>query len=196
VGSAVPYAIEGVGAIATQATTNVIHGPNGLRLLQLGFDPTQVLTSTLALDAHPENRQVFILDATGRTAAHTGSKNQDWKGAVVQTNLIAGGNGVDGPQVIDAMVRVFNEFEHESLAERLICAIDAGEEAGGCIEPDHTAALLVVGVEDELKIYLRPVLSLRVDYSMEPTKQLRVIFESYKAWITARRTEQQSVRGY
>jgi uncharacterized Ntn-hydrolase superfamily protein len=192
----VPHAIEGVGAIATQATTNVIHGSNGLRLLKLGFTPEQVLTSTLALDAHPDHRQVFILDAHGRTAVHTGTQNKPWKGTVVETNFIAGGNAVDGPQVIDAMVSTFIELEQESLAERLICAIDAGEEAGGCINPDHTAALLVVGIEDALKIFLRPVLNLRVDYSTEPTKQLREIFESYKAWITARRTEPESVRGY
>lgn len=196
VGSAVPYAEEGVGAVATQATTNVIHGNNSLRLLRMGFDPKTVLRSTLALGPHPEFRQVLIVDSQGRTAAHTGSRNKDWRGAVEGKNYVVGGNAIVGPRVIKAVVKTFEESEKEPLHERLVRAIDAGEEAGGCNEPDHTAALLVVGIEEELKTFLRPVLSLRVDCSDKPTKDLREIYESYKSWIGEQRGDPQNVRGY
>ena len=186
VGSAVPYAKAKVGAVATQATTNLFHGPNSLKLLQKGFEPRKVLQSTLALDPHPENRQIFIIDYQGRTAAHTGSANVEWRGQIEGENYVAGGNNVVGPETVDAMIRVFEETVGETLPMRLLLAVDAGEEAGGCKWPDHTAAILVVGIEPELELYERPILDLRVDSSENPTKDLLTYFEKYKKYIKER----------
>ena len=185
VGNSVPHAEEGVGAIATQHTTNIFHGTNGLRLLKLGFEPKKVLESTLAIDPHPELRQVLVIDSQGRTAAHTGSKNSPWCGHIEGDNYVAGGNILVGPGVLEAMVSTFEKSKKETLHERLIQVIDAGIEAGGCNEPDHTSALLVVGIEDELKLFYRPTLNLRIDYSpnAEPTKDLTTLYENYKEWI-------------
>jgi uncharacterized Ntn-hydrolase superfamily protein len=196
VGSAVPHAEEGVGAIATQATTNVLHGVNGLRLLKMGLAPEKVLQSTLALDPNPDFRQVLIVDSLGRTAAHTGRKNADWKGHIEGDNYVVGGNSVIGPGVLEAMEEIFNESIDEPLHERLLSAVDAGEEAGGCNNPDHTTALLVVGLEDELKIFSRPVLDLRVDSSDEPTKDLRRVYENYKKFISERRLLPRYIHGF
>ncbi|MCW3991849.1 MAG: DUF1028 domain-containing protein [Candidatus Bathyarchaeota archaeon] len=196
VGSAVPHAEEGVGAIATQATTNVFHGSNGLRLLKLGFEPRRVLESTLALDPHPEFRQVLIIDSRGRTAAHTGRENTDWKGHVEGEDYVVGGNNIVGPRVLEAMIRAFEGSGGEPLHERLLRAVEAGEEAGGCNRPDHTAALLVVGVEEEMKIYSRPALNLRVDSSDDPTKELRRVYESYGEFIGERRARRRNIRGF
>lgn len=196
VGSAVPHGEEGVGAIATQATTNVFHGVNGLRLLRMGFEPRRVLESTLDLDPHPEFRQILIIDAQGRTAAHTGSENTDWKGHLEGENYVAGGNNIVGPEVLEAMVRAFEDSGEEPLYERLLRAVEEGEEAGGCNRPDHTAALLVVGVEEKMKIFSRPSLNLRVDSSDDPTKELRKVYESYREFIKERRARLQSIRGF
>jgi len=196
VGSAVPHAEEGVGAVATQATTNVFHGRNGLRFLRMGFEPKRVLESTLALDPHPEFRQVLIVDTRGRTAAHTGSKTADWKGHMEGKNYVAGGNNVVGPHILEAMVGAFEGSEVKPLHERLLEVVEAGEEAGGCNRPDHTAALLVVGVEEEMKIFSRPVLDLRVDSSDEPTKELREVYDSYREFIEERRKLSRYIRGY
>lgn len=195
-GSAVPHGEEGVGAIATQATTNVLHGVNGLRLLRMGFEPRRVLESTLALDPHPEFRQVLVIDTQGRTAAYTGSANTDWKGHVEGKGYVAGGNNIVGPETLEAMTEAFEGSRGEPLQERLLQAVEAGEKAGGCNRPDHTAALLVVGVEEELKIFSRPALDLRVDSSDDPTGKLRRAYESYKDFIRERRATPRNVRGF
>ena len=191
VGSSVPHAEEDVGAIATQHSTNIFHGINGLRLLKLGFEPLQVLKSTLALDTHPELRQVLIVDRQGRTAAHTGDENTEWCGHIQGVNYVAGGNDLVGPEVLDAMISSFDDAEAEPLHERLVRAIDAGLVAGGCSSPDHTAALLVVGIEEDLKLFYRPKLSLRIDWSerAEPTRDLRRLYENYKEWIREMRSQ-------
>ena len=196
VGSAVPHAEEGVGAVATQATTNVFHGRNGLRLLRMGFEPKKALESTLMLDQHREFRQVLIVDAEGRTAAHTGSKTADWKGHMEGENYVAGGNNVVGPHILEAMIDAFEGSSDNPLYERLLQVVQAGEDAGGCNRPDHTAALLVVGVEDEMKIFSRPVLNLRVDSSDVPTEELREVFDNYKEFIDERRKLPRYIRGY
>lgn len=183
VGSVVPHVKEGVGAIATQATTNVLHGIIGLRLLSMGFEPSKALASTLALDNEPELRQVLIIDSKGRKAAHTGSLNIDWKGHILGENYIIGGNNIVGPEVLKRMSEAFESSREELIQERLLKAIEAGLEAGGCNHPDHTAALKVVGIEEELKLSWRPILDLRVDSSEEPIKELRNLYENYREWI-------------
>jgi uncharacterized Ntn-hydrolase superfamily protein len=196
VGSAVPHAEEGVGAVATQATTNVFHGRNGLRLLRMGFEPKRALESTLILDPHKEFRQVLIVNAEGRTAAHTGSKTADWKGHMEGENYVAGGNNVVGSHILEAMIDAFEGSSEEPLFERLLQVVQAGEDTGGCNRPDHTAALLVVGVEEEMKIFSRPVLDLRVDSSDVPTEELREVYDNYKAFIKERRKLPRYIQGY
>ena len=183
IGSAVPHAEEGVGAIATQHSTNIFHGFNGLRLLKYGYSPEKVLKSTLDLDPNPEIRQVFVINSEGLTAAYTGNENSPYCGHIIGKNYVAGGNIVVGPQVIEAMVDTFEKTEKDPLHERLVQVIDAGFNAGGCTRPDTTTALLVVGIEDELKLFHRPNLDLRIDYSDEPTKDLRNLYERYKKWV-------------
>lgn len=191
VGNSVPHAEEGVGAIATQHLTNIFHGVNGLRLLKMGFEPTAVLASSLALDNQPGQRQVFIVDSKGRTAAHTGNQNSPWCGHIEGNGYVAGGNILSGPKVLDDMEQRFHDTTKLPLHERLLQVIDAGWEAGGCNAPDHTAAIIVVGIEEEMKLSYRPTLNLRIDYSekAEPTKDLRKVYEDYKAWVAAMRAQ-------
>jgi len=196
VGSAVPHVEAGVGAVATQATTNVVHGDNCLRLLRMGFEPQMAIKSTLVLDPHPEHRQILVVDSQDRTASHTGSENEYWKGALEGKGYVVAGNGVASLKVAEAVVEMFKNLVSEALPERLVRAIDAGERAGGCTKPDHTAALLVVGMENAFKIFLRPVLDLRVDYSTEPTKDLLELYGQYKTWISERRKDPKQIRGY
>jgi len=190
VGNSVPHAKENVGAIATQHLTNIFHGTNGLHLLELGFHPKNVLQSSLALDSKPEQRQILIVDSKGNTAAHTGEKNSEWCGHIEGPGYAIGGNILSGPKVLEKMEESFKKTESNALHDRLILALDAGWEAGGCNAPDHTAALLVVGLEEEMKLSYRPILNLRVDYSeaATPTKDLRKIYENYKKWVFEMRT--------
>ena len=191
VGNSVPHAEEGVGAIATQHLTNIFHGVNGLRLLKMNFEPKALLASTLAVDNQPGQRQVFLVDSKGRTAGHTGDMNSPMCGHIEGDGYVAGGNILSDPKVLDDMTQKFLETASLPLHERLLQAIDAGWEAGGCNAPDHTAAIVVVGIEEDIKLSYRPTLNLRIDYSekAEPTKDLRRVYEDYKEWVADMRAQ-------
>src|ERR1700682_2074746 len=73
VGPTVPWAIAGVGAVATQSRVNVSYGPLGLEYLKAGYTPEQALKALTSGDPTPEIRQCAIVDAAGNGAAHTGA---------------------------------------------------------------------------------------------------------------------------
>lgn len=179
VGSVVPYAETGVGAIATQALTNVIYGTRGLELLRLGLSPQEALDKILREDPERESRQVIMIDAHGRTAAFTGKANVDWKGHLIGDNYVVAGNMLVRAQVIQAMAEAF-ETSGGELEERLLNALEAGQKAGGDKRGKRSAALLVMKRPEYKGI--RPFIDLRVDYHEDPVKELRRIFKAYKAW--------------
>jgi Uncharacterized conserved protein len=173
VGSRVPHVEAGVGAIATQAKTNVFYGINGLKLLKAGLFPQAALEAMLNKDPDRESRQVIIIGLEGRTAAFTGKETIGWKGHLVGKDYVAAGNMLAGSKVIGAMAQAFENSEGE-LAERLLKALEAGQEAGGDKRGRMSAALLVVGREQRGN---RPILDLRVDEHPNPVRELRRIFE-------------------
>jgi len=178
VGSVVPHVEEGVGAIATQAFTEVSYGIKGLQFLRMGFSPQTALKVMLNKDEDREKRQVTIIDKDGRTAAFTGKKTIDWKGHLIGKNYAVAGNMLVGSKVIEAMANKFENSEGE-LSERLMKALEAGQKAGGDKRGKVSAALLVVG---ERQVETRPFLNLRVDEHQDPVKELRRIYEAYKKW--------------
>ena len=173
VGSVVPHIEAGVGAIATQAQTNVFYGIEGLKLLKTGLPPQTALETMLQRDIDREKRQVIIIDAQGRTAAFTGRENVEWKGHMIGKNCAAAGNILTGSHVIKAMIETF-EATKGKLAERLLKALEAGQEAGGDKRGRMSAALLVAG--EQWISETRPVLDLRVDAHQDPVKELRRIY--------------------
>ena len=178
VGSVVPYAEEGVGAIATQAYTEISYGIKGLQLLKMGFSPQTALEVMLKEDENREKRQVTIIDKDGRTAAFTGKQTIDWKGHLVGKNYVVAGNMLVGSKVIEAMAKTFENSEGK-LAEILLKALEAGQKAGGDKRGKVSAALLIVG---EKQVETRPFLDLRVDKHQDPVKELIRIYEAYKKW--------------
>jgi len=178
VGSVVPHAEEGVGAIATQASTEISYGIKGLQLLKMGFSPQTALEAMLKEDKDRETRQVTIINKDGRTAAFTGKKTIDWKGHFTGKNYAVAGNMLVGSKVIEAMASTFENSEGE-LAERLLEVLEAGQKAGGDKRGKVSAALLVVG---ERQIETRPFLDLRVDEHQNPIEELRRIYEACKRW--------------
>jgi len=173
VGSRVPHVEAGVGAIATQANTNTLYGINGLKLLKTGLSPRAVLETMLKEDPKRESRQVIIIDKDGRTAAFTGKETIDWKGHLVGEDYVVAGNMLVGSQVIEAMAQTFEGSEGE-LAERLIKALEAGQEAGGDKRGRMSAALLIASQQ---RIETRLLLDLRVNKHPDPVGELRRIFE-------------------
>jgi len=172
VGSRVPHAEAGVGAIATQAYTNVSYGVEGLKLLKKGFSPHAALESMLKEDPDRELRQVIIIDRHGRTAAFTGKETIGWKGHLIGENYVAAGNMLVGGEVIEALAQAFESSLEGDLAERLMKALEAGQGAGGDRRGKASAALLVVGD--------RPTMDLRVDRHSEPVRELRRMFEEFR----------------
>jgi uncharacterized Ntn-hydrolase superfamily protein len=182
VGSRVPHAEAGVGAIATQAKTNISYWINGLKLLKAGLSPQAALETMLKEDPDRESRQVIIIDSEGRTAAFTGNETISWKGHLVGENYVVAGNMLVGSQVIDAMAQTFRDSEGE-LAERLLKALEAGQEAGGDKRGRMSAALLIA---DQQRIEPRLILDLKVDKHQDPVKELKKTFEK-RAAVTKRK---------
>ena len=176
VGSVVPHVEAKVGAIATQGQTNIFYGINGLKLMKMGFSPQTALDAMLKEDSKREKRQVAIIDKDGRTAAFTGKETLEWKGHLVGEDYVVAGNMLVGAQVIEAMAHTFENSKGD-LAERLLKALEAGQEAGGDRRGRASAALFVV---DKQPLPTRPFVDLRVDEHPNPVSELRRIWEDFK----------------
>lgn len=177
VGSVVPHAEANIGAIATQGWTDPSYGIEGLKLLKEGFSPREALDKLLKRDLRRESRQVSIMDARGRTAAHTGKNTVEWSGHAIGLDYVVAGNMLRGDSVLENMAEAF-ENSTGLLSDRILSALEAGEKAGGDRRGKVSAALLVVGGE---AMGPRPFIDLRVDYHREPIRELRMIFEAYKS---------------
>ncbi|HZT54049.1 MAG TPA: DUF1028 domain-containing protein, partial [Gaiellaceae bacterium] len=171
VGAVVPWAKAGVGAVATQAFTEPAYGPRGLKLLAAGADPAEALAALLGEDGLRDVRQVALLAADGRTAAHTGAACVPDCGHVARDGVSAQGNMLASPAVWHAAADTF-QATAGSLAERLLAALDAAEEAGGDFRGREAAALLVVSGDPGAEPWRREV-DLRVDDHPDPLGELR-----------------------
>ena len=140
---AVPFAKAGVGAVATQSFANSDFGTKGLKLLELGATPQEVLAIIGRDDADLQDRQVGIVDARGRAATFTGKKCFDWAGGRTGPDYAIQGNILVSEATVDAMEKAFLA-SRAPLAQRLLAAIKAGAEAGGDKRGRQSAALLVV----------------------------------------------------
>lgn len=173
VGSRVPHVEAGVGAIATQANTNVLYGIKGLELLKKGFSPQAILETLLEKDPEKESRQVIMIDKDGRTVAFTGKETIEWTGHLIGDDYVVAGNMLVGGKVIEAMAQTFESSEGE-LAERLLRALEAGQKAGGDKRGRMSTALLVASQQRGTG----SILDLRVDENRDPVRELRRIFEA------------------
>jgi uncharacterized Ntn-hydrolase superfamily protein len=179
VGAVVPWARSGVGAVATQAFANTTFGPRGLELLARGKSPEETLAELLAEDAGRASRQVGIVDARGRAAAHTGAECQAWAGHVTGEHFTAQGNILAGETVVAAMAEAFRETEG-MLGEKLMRAIEAGQAAGGDSRGMQSAAILIVKAGAGYGGFDDVYCDLRVDDHADPIRELRRIFDLWK----------------
>ena len=182
VGSVVPWARAGVGAIATQAAANTAFGSYGLDLLERGESAESVLARLLSTDSQPEMRQVAVVDARGRVAYHTGKNCEGYASGIVGPAFVVIGNDVTDTEVLNVMARAFRSHEG-SLAERLLAALEAGDEMGGDKRGREAASLLVVkggggymGGNDRL-------VDLRVDDHATPVRELKRLYAVHAAFF-------------
>jgi uncharacterized Ntn-hydrolase superfamily protein len=133
VGRAVPHVRAGIGAVCTQASTVVEYGPRGLDLMAKGVEPQAALQQLLSDDQQRESRQVGLIDMKGRSAAHTGKNNGNWAGSQQGRHYTVQANIMVGPEVVAAVAASFESTEGSGLplAERMILALEAGQQKGG-----------------------------------------------------------------
>jgi uncharacterized Ntn-hydrolase superfamily protein len=181
VGSLVPWAESGVGAVATQSFVDPSYGKLGLDLMRAGKSAPETLKGLLAADSNPGVRQVAMIDTEGRVAAHTGAKDIQFAGHVVGEGFSVQANLMASEKVWPAMAKAFRESKGD-LADRMLSALDAAEAAGGDVRGRQSAALVVVSGKPTGRSWLDRIFDLRVDDHPEPLKELRRLVRVQRAY--------------
>jgi uncharacterized Ntn-hydrolase superfamily protein len=176
VGSVVPWAEPGVGAIATQSYANPRYGPDGLALLREGRTAEEVVAALTSADNAREERQVGVVDGAGRAATFTGTGCHDWAGGRTDDGYAAQGNILVSSATVDALAATFESNAHLELAERLIECLAAAQAAGGDRRGQQSASLLVVEKDAGYAKLSDTVVDLRVDDHERPITELRRLF--------------------
>jgi uncharacterized Ntn-hydrolase superfamily protein len=143
VGSIVGWAEPGVGAVATQSFAEPSYGPLGLDRMRAGASAPDALAALLAEDSDREVRQVGMVDASGRSAAHTGARCVYASGHATADGATFQANMMERPAVWPAMAVAFASADGD-LADRLMAALRAAEAEGGDVRGRQSAALLIV----------------------------------------------------
>jgi uncharacterized Ntn-hydrolase superfamily protein len=184
VGSVVPWALAGVGAVATQANVNVGYGPRGIDLLRQGLSAQEVLKKLMEEDTFEgkDGRQVAIVDAHGNVAAYTGPNAPHWAGDRQGKTWSAQGNILVGPQVPESMGRAFESTQGE-LAEKLYAALKAGDDAGGDARGHQSASMLVVRKQGGRNINNDRYIYINVDDNSKPLAELRRLLSLNLAYL-------------
>lgn len=177
VGTRVPFARARVGAMLTQHRTDPRLGPRGLDLLASGCSAEETLAALIGSTPHIAWRQLAVMDASGRTAAHAGAHVKPHLGASHGRDCVAIGNILANDRVLPAMAERFAAAPASPLAARLIGALAAGLEAGGEHGPVRSAAVLVVAEQSF------PLVDLRVDAVDQPIAALAALWQEYIPWV-------------
>ncbi|MEJ7756370.1 MAG: DUF1028 domain-containing protein [Nocardioidaceae bacterium] len=185
VGSAVPAARIGLGAIATQSFCNTLYRRDGLELLASGRSAQQTLDELLAADDLREERQAGIVDGQGGSATWSGSGCLSWAGGVTDTGLAIQGNVLVGPEVVDQMYAAWRSGADLALPERLMATLAAGDAAGGDRRGRQSAALLVVSTSGSYTPGDDLAYDLRVDDHPDPVTELGRLLELHHVYFDA-----------
>ncbi len=177
-----PWVIGGLGAIATQAWANTSYGPRGLRLLEEGHEPGRVIETLTQSDEHNDQRQIGIVDSTGRSASFTGTKCLAWAGGLAQDNVAVQGNILAGPAVIENMAASFSTSSG-CLADRLLAALQAGQAAGGDRRGKQSSALYIGKPAGGYGGFNDRYIDLRVDDHPEPIDELARLLSLHKLYF-------------
>jgi uncharacterized Ntn-hydrolase superfamily protein len=181
VGSVVPWASPGVGAVATQSFAKVSYGPLGLELMRQGMTAAEALQELVDEDDQPALRQVAMVDADGGVAAHTGDRCVEFCGDVQGDQVSCQANMMVGDSVWPAMLDAFSSSGGD-LAERLFAALAAAEAEGGDARGRQSAALLVVPAPGEGVEPWETVFDVRVENHEAPIQELGRVLRYARAY--------------
>ena len=191
VGSIVTWAEAGVGAIATQSFVDPGYGPRGLALMKEGQAAPDALKALLASDAQREVRQVAMIDAQGRVAAHTGNMAIAAAGHRIGAQYSVQANLMDNDTVWPAMAEAFDRTKGD-LADRMLAALAAAQAAGGDIRGRQSAAILIVKAQSSGRPWAGAdrVFDLRVEDHPDPLGELRRLIRLQRAYDHANRGDE------
>lgn len=182
VGALVSWAEAGVGAVATQSFVDPSYGKLGLDLMRAGRTPPDALRALLAGDEGRDVRQVAMIDAQGKVAAHTGAKNIESAGHKTGDGFSVQANMMLNEKVWPAMAAAF-EKSRGDLAERMLAALEAAESVGGDIRGRQSAAIVVVSGKSTGKPWADRLLDLRVEDHPAPLVELRRLVTLQRAYL-------------
>ncbi len=185
VGSVVPWAQAGIGAIATQSMAEISYGPLGLELLKGGKSAQQTLDALLLADENREVRQVAIVDARGEVAVHTGKRCIAEAGHIIGAGFSVQANMMLNDRIPTAMAKAYEAAIQNGIAdlsERLLLALEAAQSAGGDIRGKQSAAIKVVGKDLSSKTWEGVQMELRVEDCPEPIPELRRVVNIHRAY--------------
>jgi len=185
VGSVVTWAEAGVGAVATQAFTEVGYGPRGLVLMREGKTAAEALDELVGADNGRDLRQVAMVDAQGHVAAHTGQLTIAEAGHIIGDGFSVQANMMLNATVWPAMDDAYRQSEGD-LAARMMAALEAAQQAGGDIRGTQSAALLIVNAEKTEPSWSGRLVDLRVDDSPNPLLELRRLLRIQQAYALMR----------
>lgn len=172
VGATVPAVVAGVGALVTQAHTNVTYRDRGLRSLRDGLTAARTVDLLVEADPGRDLRQVAVVAASGEAAAWTGSACSPAAGHLLGDGCVAVGNLLAGTHVLEAMMEAYGAAAG-SLATRLVAGLAAGEAVGGDRRGRQSAAVVVASGEAMIRLRTTGRVDLRVDDHTAPVAELQ-----------------------
>lgn len=182
VGPVVPWLEAGVGAIATQASVNISFGPIGLEMLRAGQTAEEVVASLTGGDPSSAIRQLGVVDAEGRAAAHTGADCIPACGHHVGDGYTVQGNLLERDTCWPAMADAYDSAlaRGEPFVERILLALEAAEGEGGDVRGRQSAAIMVVDGEVRPtswrgRLWGGRLMDLRIEDHADPVPELRRI---------------------
>ncbi len=182
VGSIVSWGKAGVGVVATQSFVNPAYGPEGLELMANGVSAEQALTQLVEEDEGRDYRQVAFLDANGNVSGFTGKNCVEAAEDLQGKNFSVQANMMVNDKVVPAMAEAFVRYSDYPLAERVVEALKAAQEAGGDIRGKQSAALMVVGPEKTENSWEDKKIDLRVDDHENPIQELSRLLKVARAY--------------
>src|ERR1700733_9494898 len=185
VGSMVPWARPGIGAVATQATAEASYGPLGLGLMAAGKSAEDALKALVTVDKGRDLRQVAFVDSKGTHSAHTGEKCCPAAGHTGGDQFSCQGNVMRSDSVWKEMAKEFTRNSKLEFANRLMAVLEAGHRAGGDIRGRQSAAILVVGGELAKNYWDGVILDLRVEDNPDPIPELKRLLRLHKSYTWA-----------
>ncbi|WP_404404634.1 DUF1028 domain-containing protein [Pelagibacterium halotolerans] len=174
VGSLVPHARAGAGALATQGYTNPFYAFDGLAALEDGEGAESIVTRLTRDDDGREGRQVIIIDRDGKTAGWSGRDLTPVVGMQLKTGVAVAGNLLANDRVLAAMMDAFDAAKGQHLEDRLLAAMRAGEDTGGDARGTRSAALKTYTDQ------LYPAIDMRIDSSATPIADLAALLDEVR----------------